>query len=220
MKYVKEKDGTPNTVLTALIFKAAARHFKEKQGQHLSVRIAMDYRRDVGCPESYRDFVRLLHAKYDWSMMDEPMEKLVLRARGAVIVESQPELSYERFRHIEEVRRNIDSQKTLKGKIKYASSHSAFRSDERDTCSVSYVGKVDFGQMADYIRGMYTITDGDMILEVNALPDRFCICLQMADGKRELVDRFCEVMKEEKLPFSISDRQVRRLPAVKLPKAK
>ena len=39
-------------------------------------------------------------------------------------------------------------------------------------------------------------------------------------GKRELVDRFCEVMKEEKLPFSISDRQVRRLPAVKLPKVK
>ena len=48
-----------------------------------------------------------------------------------------------------------------------------------DTYTISYVGKMDWGGLAEHIRGIYNITDNSLMLEVNALPDKFCICFEM-----------------------------------------
>ena len=95
--------------------------------------------------------------------MDEPIEKLNMRARGAIIRQNQPELAYERFRKLDEVHKGVDAQPDLKSKRKFALANSTFRSDPRDNCTVSYVGKVDWGEMEQHIRGVYTITDGDLM---------------------------------------------------------
>lgn len=219
MDYARSIDASPNSGLCAMIYKAAARHFKEKEGQHLSVRIADDYRADVGCPESYRDFVRLIHVKYDWSDIDTPIAELNARSRAAIRTQALPELSYERMRKVEQIHREIDAQPTLKAKRKYAARNSMFRNDDRDVCSLSYVGQVDYGQMAEHITGIYTITDGDMIFEVNALPNKFCIAVQMIDKDPELTERFCQVLREEGIPFTLGERMTRRLPIASLPKA-
>ncbi len=58
-----------------------------REGTFISGRIAADYRNDIGADESYRDFVRFIHVKYEWDMKDEPVSKLNMRARGAVIVQ-------------------------------------------------------------------------------------------------------------------------------------
>ena len=48
--------------------------------------------------------------------------------------------------------------------------------------------------MAEHIRGVYTITDGDLMLEVNALPDKFCITFQRFTKKADAVNAFCAVL--------------------------
>ena len=61
MEYAKKIDGTPNSVLAAIMLKTTARYFPKRKGQHISAKIADDYRNDIGCAGSYRDFVRFIH---------------------------------------------------------------------------------------------------------------------------------------------------------------
>ncbi|MCR4657247.1 MAG: hypothetical protein K5770_13645 [Lachnospiraceae bacterium] len=161
--YAKRMDASPNTLLTAMMYKAMTRFFKEKEGTFIAGRIAADYRDDIGAEESYRDYVRFIHVKYEWEMKDEPISKLNMRARGAVILQNQAELGIERFKKLSETHKGIDDQPTLKEKKKYALAHSAFRSDPRDNYTVSYVGQLNLGgdreayhgHLQHYRRGSY-----------------------------------------------------------------
>ena len=156
--------------------------------------------------------------KYDWDLKDEPIEKLNMRTRGALISQNQPELSCEVFRHREQLHDAIDALPDLKSKKAYASRNSPYRTDVRDVYTVSYVGKTDWGGMAAHIRGIYTITDGDLMLEVNTLPDKFCISFQRYVKRPDAVNAFCAVLDEEGLPYTVSERLVRWLPEIRLPK--
>ena len=219
MDYAARIDGSPNTILAAMMVKVGTKIFKEKKDTHLSVRIAADYRDEIGANETYRDFVRFIHIRYEWDMKDESIEKLNMRARGAIIKQNQPELGVERFVRLQKVHDGIDAQPDLKSKKNYALSNSAFRSDPRDNSTVSYVGKMDWGEMDRHIKGLYTITDGDLMLELNALSDKFCITFQLVDKKRAPLERFCEILDQEGVPYKVSDRYTRRLPKIELPKA-
>ena len=217
MAYAARIDGSPNTILTAMMFKVCSGLFKEKKGTFISGRIAADYRNDIGANESYRDFVRFIHVKYEWSMKNESVQKLNMRARGAVIRQNQKELGWERFKKITANHKSIDEQPDLKAKKKFASRHSTFRSDPRGNYTISYVGQTDWGGMGEHIKSFYTITDGDLMLELNAIQDKFCITLQLINKDRKPVELFCELLKQEGLPYSVSDRYVRYLPKIKLP---
>ena len=217
MDYATEIGGTPNTVLTAAMYKVASRFFKEKKGTHLSGRIAADYRGDLNASASYRGFVRFIHVRYEWSMKDDSMKELSKVARQAIAEQNQPELGRERFFKVNEVHRGIDAQPTLKAKKRFALSNSSFRSDPRDPWTVSYVGKVDWGGMERHIKSVYTISDGDLILEVNALKDSFCIAFQLFDKNEPPLRLFCEVLTEEGIPHTVSERRTRYLPKIQLP---
>ena len=219
MDYAARIDGSPNTILAAMMYKASTRFFKEKKDTHLSVRIAADYRGDIGADESYRDFVRFIHIRYEWDMKDESIEKLNMRARGAIIKQNQEELSVERFVKLENVHREIDAQPDLKSRKKFASKNSTFRSDPRDNSTISYVGKVDWGDMDQHIKGLYTITDGDLMLELNALKDKFCVTFQLINKDREPLERFCEILDNEKIPYTVSDQYKRYMPKIEFPRA-
>ena len=219
MEYAGKIDGSPNSILAAIMLKTAVRCYPlPVPGQHISAKIADDYRKDIGCNKSYRDFVRFIHVKYTWEMEKESIERLNQRARGAIITQMQPENSFEWYRKIIAAREGIDSQPDLKSRISYAKKHSIYVSDSRDTYMISYVGKTDWGGMAEYIRSIYTITDGNLMLEVNALPDKFCVTFQLLSKDRKPLDLFCDILKEEQLPFTVSDRKVRNMPDLLLPK--
>ena len=217
MEYAKSIDGSPNTILAAFLFKMIARYYPAKPDDILSGRIADDFRNDIGANESYRDFTRLIHIMYTRQMENDPIEKLNRMARGAVILQMQPELSCERYRQIEEIHKGIDSQPDLKSKKKFAAKHSLFRSDARDVFNVSYVGQTDWGGMEDYINEVYSITDGDYMLEVNALKDNFCLCFQLINKDHKPVELFCRILEEEGLPYTVSEMKTRYLPDIELP---
>lgn len=141
-----------------------------------------------------------------------------MRARGAIIKQNQAELGVERYVRLQKVHDGIDAQPDLKSKKKYALSNSAFRSDPRDNSTISYVGKMDWGEMDMHIKGIYTIMDGDLMLELNALSDKFCLAFQLVNKDREPLKRFCEILDNEKIPYKVSDQYKRYLPKIELPK--
>lgn len=83
---------------------------------------------------------------------------------------------------------------------------------------ISYVGKTDWGGMAEYIESIYTVTDGNLMLEVNALPDKFCVTFQLLRKDKKPLELFCDLLKEENLPYKVSDGMVRYMPDMVLPK--
>ena len=72
--------------------------------------------------------------------------------------------------------------------------------------------------MDQHILGLYTITDGDLMLEVNTVGDKFFITFQLFDKNRKPLDLFCEVLKGENIPYKVSERLTRYLPKIELPK--
>ena len=123
----------------------------------------------------------------------------------------------ERFKRLVRIHKGIDEQPNLKAKKKYASKNSTFRSDPRDTYTVSYVGQIDWGGMDEHIKGVYTITDGDLMLELNALKDNFYLAFQLINKDRKPLELFCEVLAQEGIPYRVSERLTRYLPKIKLP---
>jgi hypothetical protein len=79
------------------------------------------------------------------------------------------------------------------------------------------VGKVDWGGMQQHIRDVYTISDGDLMLEVNALDDHFCIAFQLFSTDERPLKLFCQVLEQEQIPYTVSERLTRYLPKIQLP---
>ncbi len=72
--------------------------------------------------------------------------------------------------------------------------------------------------MEKYITEVYNITDGDFMLEVNALKDKFCLCFQLINKDHKPVELLCKLLEEEGLPYTISEMKTRYLPDIELPK--
>ena len=216
MKYARENDGSPNSILSALMFRMCSRVFPD--AKQISCGIVCNYRKDVGCPETYRDLVRILHARYLPKMKDWPIDKLSTVTRGCMYLQMQPELSRETYRHVAAYREKIDS---ISGKIRktaYALKNSPLRSGDRDTFNISYVGNVDLGGLSEYIIEIYSLTEGHLMLEVNSLRDIFCITFQVLNRDERFVREFAKVLTEEGIPYELGETRESRLPQIEIGK--
>ncbi|WP_026511354.1 hypothetical protein [Butyrivibrio sp. LC3010] len=72
-------------------------------------------------------------------------------------------------------------------------------------------------EIEKHITGIYNITDGDFMLEVNALKDKFCICFQLLDKNRKPLELFLDVLKGEGVEYKVSDIKTRFMPRIKFP---
>ena len=212
MQYARENDGSPNSILAAIMFRACSRLFPD--AEQISSGIVCNYREDVGCPNTYRDLVRRLHVRYNKDMKDWPIEKISTVTRGAMYLQTQPELSWKEYRTLCKLRAQVDQIPELEQKIGYAVEHSLLLASPSDTSVVSYVGKIDWGGLADYIEGIYSITQGHLMLEVNATKDTFCISFQTLTRGEEYLDAFLKVLEEEDIPYEVGEKEESRLPFI------
>ena len=218
MKYAKENDGSPNSIFCAMLFKALSRVYRDNpQAAQISGKVICNYRKDVGCPYTYRDLVRMLHVKYTTDMSDWSIEKLSTAARGSMYLQMQPEFSIQEYKKLMEHRNGIDEQKTFREKAEYAVKNSLLRADVSDTFTISYVGNLPWGGLAEYIESVYSITDGHLMLEVNSLPDKFCISFEQFTDDKKYLNAFLQVLDEEGIGYTAGDAEPTGLPGIQLP---
>ncbi len=217
LKYAKSNDGSPNSIMAAFMFKTVCRLWESnKKVTQISAGIAKNYREDIGCPNTYRNMVRLLHAKYTKDMRDWPIEKLSTLTRGSMYMQMEPEIGCLEYRnHLSRID-EIDAKTTHKEKCKYATKTSVFRSGIRDSFTISYVGKVDWGDMEKYIAAVQTISDGHLMLELNVVGDRLFVNFQQVNRKREYLDAFLAVLREENIEVKLGEMKEKRLPKIEL----
>lgn len=180
-------------------------------------RIACSYHGDVGCPGTYRDMVRMLNIPYQIEMKDWPVEKLSTMTRGRMYLQMQPEISWDECRKLGALRNGIDALPDFDSKVDYAVAHSRYLNIAPATFTISYVGKVEWNGLAPYINGVYTLTTGHLILEVNATEEDFCISFQTYREDGKYLTEFLRLLDEERLPYKVGAFTERRLPEIVLP---
>ena len=214
MRFARENDGSPNSILSAAMFRMSSRVFpKAKQ---ISCGIVCNYRKDVGCPDTYRDLVRVLHARYLPSMKDWPIEKLSTVTRGSMYLQMQPEISRETYRQVVAYRDTIDKIPGKALKTAYALKNSPLRNGVKDTFNVSYVGNVDWGGLSEYVEEVFSLTEGHLMLEVNSAGDKICIAFQVLNRDEDFIREFLKVLDEEGISYEIGEMMESRLPQISI----
>ena len=215
MKYSRDNDGSPNSIISTILFRMCTRLFPDQT--KFSVRIACNYRADVGCPETYHDMVRQIQIPYPIKMKDWPIEKISTVTRSKMYIQMQPEVSWKEFRKVYAFRRAIDDQPDLEAKADYAVNNSPTTHGIPSTCVISYVGKIEWGGLAPFIKGIYSLTFGHVMLEINATAEDFCISFQTLHQHERYADAFLKILDEEGLPYTVGEFENRKLPEIILP---
>ena len=215
MKYARENDGSPNSIISSFLFRMFTRLFPEET--KISVRIACNYRSDVGCPETYRDMIRQLHVQYPISIKDWPIEKISTVTRSKMYIQMQPEISWEECRKVAAFRKNIDNQQSLEEKVDYAVDNSPTTHGSPSTGVISYVGKVEWGGLAPFIRSVYSITEGHVMIEINATEENFCLSFQTLLHHEKYLNPFLKILDEEGVSYTLGKFEDRKLPQIILP---
>jgi hypothetical protein len=132
-------------------------------------------------------------------------------------LQMQPEFSVQEYKRLVEFRNGIDEQKTFQEKAGYALTNSLLRADVADTFTVSYVGNLAWGGLAEYIDSVYSITDGHLMLEINSLPEKFCISFEQFTDEKKYLNAFLQVLDEEGISYTVGEAEPTRLPGIQLP---
>ena len=214
MKYAREHDGSPNSIFSALMFKTCSRLFPN--ASQISGGIVCNYQRDVGCPNTYHDLVRLLHVRYTPKLRDWPVDRLSTATRAMMYLQMEPEASWKYYRNLLAYRNEIDRLSSLREKKKYASENSPLRAGPKDTFNISYVGNVSWGGLSEFVTAAYPITEGHLMLEIATARDKFCISFETLAKSDQYLSEFLHVLQEEGIPCSVGETERSNLPTIEL----
>ncbi len=216
ISYARAKGGSPNSIFSSIMFKTLARVFQDREVPFISARIVANYRADVGCPETYRDLVRMLRVKYTPDMADWTIEKLSTMTRERMLLQMGPALSWRELKKTLAFRAEIDGVQSHEGKMKYAFDHSLIKNSPWDTYTISYVGKSPWGGVADYVDSCFFVTDGHFIQEITSLPGKICFSFQQVIEDDKYLKAFCQVLEEEHLHYEVGKMEEKKLARLQL----
>ncbi len=215
MKYARDNDGSPNSILSALLFKMCVKALPEQS--KFTAGIANNYRADAGCPETYRDILRQMYVQYNTGMKDWSIDKLSTVTRSRMYIQMQPEYSWDQYRKMLEFRDQIDARPSIEEKVDFAGENSPTIHGVPSAFHISYVGKVDWGGLGPFIKGIYSLTQAHLMIEVNATDENFCISFHTIRKDGKYIREFLQVLDEEGFAYTAGELTDRKLPDTVLP---
>ena len=109
--------------------------------------------------------------------------------------------------------------KGLKNKNKYASKNSHRVPDVHNSVLINYMGRENWGEMAEYVERAHVITDAHLLFEILDVGENFCISLMQMNRKKKYMDCFCQILEEEQIPYKIHGVFKNHLPISKVESA-
>ena len=110
----------------------------------------------------------------------------------------------------------MEDKQMNKEKRKYAAEHSPLRKGIRDSYTISYTGRIDWGDMGDYIESIYSITDGHLMFEMNTVRDKLLLNFQQVNRRKDYLSAFLDVLKEENISVKLGEMKEKHLPLIEL----
>lgn len=216
MKYIHSNDASPAAIISVFMFKALAPLWPEEENT-FSAGIACNFRNAVNCPNGFHSISTVLHAQYNRSYLDMPVDKLGTITRGMIMLQSQPENSVIQMKKNLKFYQAVDSLRTIEDKRNFCLKEGVFTKGCKDTYNVSYVGKTDFGSMSKFVRSMNTIAFGNLLVEVNAIGNMFYITFNQVVKTDKYIKAFLNTLTEAGLSYSVSNYRLKNVAPLELP---
>ncbi|MBR4580060.1 MAG: hypothetical protein IKO32_02380 [Lachnospiraceae bacterium] len=176
---------------------------------------------DIGLPNSHCDLLSHVHIDYDRKYLRGDMEKLGTITRGQIILQTDPTVVQAELRRTFSHWGQIDLEDGLKNKIAFNAKNDPFSGKEAQhgTFISNYSGRMDWGEVADYVEAYILIVEGHILLEVSAVGDKIFVAFMQLFRETKYVDAFGEVLGDLKIPFKVEGPFPKNQPKHCLPKA-
>ncbi|MBR4755151.1 MAG: hypothetical protein IK054_08230 [Lachnospiraceae bacterium] len=158
MKYCKEKDGSPNVLMSVLMIRAVGRIDPENE-KPVTVGIAFDHKAQLGNYDNYRQFADIVYVSIPRKFEDEDISSMCTLARGQLMLQAQPENSLFNLKRRKMGHEQM-SQLPLEKKIEILKASVTM---PRATASVSYANSRTFGPLDPYISEVYMMGEPTVI---------------------------------------------------------
>ena len=218
MAFAKENDASVASFFLATTAKALDKILPPTY-RVIGGEIAHNPAADIGLPNSHCDLLTHVHIDYDRKYFKYDMEKLGTLTRSQIILQADPSASNYELRKLFTYWEKIDSIRGLKEKRAFHAKNNptAGKEAQHGTFIVNYTGKMEWGEVADYVESYAAIVEGHILLEVTSMADKiFVSFMQMIKGTK-YVDALGKVMDELGIPYKLEGPFPKNLPKHTLP---
>lgn len=214
IKYSKQQDGSPATMIALLMARAVKDVLGETE-EPIVCGLAMDIRSILNKPLTHHSVVSQLFLEYNKSVQRLELANQATAFRGMVMLQGQYENVMTSVRNNMQFIKSLEKIPTLEER-KLFMNNVLSKAMNNASYKVSYVGQAEFGDAMEYIENISTyvdIKDAGMMMEVNACNGMFDICfMQETEDDRflkALLRQFeyagIEVIATEFTPYKVSD---------------
>lgn len=220
VRFIKDNDASVVSLFAVLIGKMLDRVLPARHPV-IGVKISHNPCEDIGIPNAHSDFLTAIYIDYEREQLKWDMEKLGTMTRGQILLQKDPSVSSCQLKKLFNFYEGIDRMKGLKEKMAYATKNnlSSGKEARKHTYMCNYSGRVDWGEVAEYIEDYVIIVEGNLICEVTSLNDRIFLMMPQVVRTDKYANALNALLRELSIPFSVSGPFEKRLPKHALPDA-
>ena len=203
MRFAKANDASVASFFLVVVAKALDKVLPAKV-KVIGGEIAHNPAGDIGLPNSHCDLLSHAWLDYDREMLQWDMEKLGTMTRGQIMLQTDPTVSSHQLREQFAFYEKLDQIAGLANKRAYRKKNSPSDDNGRHgTYIVNYTGRMDWGQVADYVESFVHIVEGHLLLEVTSIGNRIFVSFMRLLNDSKYTDAFMDVLNELDIPFRV-----------------
>lgn len=172
----------------------------------------------LGLPNSRIDMLSHIHVDYDREDLKD-IKKAGVLTREQFTLQTEPSVSNAEIKKLFELYEQIDGIFGLKNKRKYMAAHnpSSGKDAQHGTFLVNYTGRLDWGEVADYIESYVIIVEGHLTLEMTSMADKLFISFMQLLNVDKYANAFQQALEEMEIHAKVEGPFPKRLSRHELP---
>ena len=226
MKYTRAQDGSPATITSA--FMAKTLHtLHPDMNEPIVCGMAHNIRDVLRKPLAHQSMVKLIELAYPPRLKGADMERLAICSRGMVMLQSQPETVWSVVKKQVELEKQLEPL-TLKERFDLLrpivtgarTGIGNLPASAPVSYKVSYVGRTDWGSMANMIESVHcsVTTDGSGIcIEINTCNGYFDYCFMQEFEDDTYFKAFVDLLESEGIYCTVNGPFDIHVPKMRLP---
>lgn len=218
MRFVKENDGSPGTMVSLLFSRAVAKLYPHSKNV-IRISLCTDQRSALHAPRAHHSLVGAAFLEYKEEMRNLPICKQAPIYREMVYTQTAEDVALMGVASQSGINRMILSKESDQERLAFAKAVGSVAANVI-TVSVSYVGKAEFGESERYVRDFSlwtsTATNG-MIIEISAVNGRFTLDFIQAFSSPVFVDAFLRELEENEIEYDLQSVHELELSNILLP---
>lgn len=217
MELSKSSDGTPNSIVAAMLYKTILRLYPDVE-EPIVAGVAINSRPALKMQNNYADLISLMKLNYPIKAKDYDLNRLGTLGRGMIILQSQPENMLFEIKNrmkFAEYLKTLPSdkarQQAYKGVVDNNRKFSSF--------GISYVGRQRWYSLEPYIDSVYTATmpsKDSLCVEINVINGTFGVCFSQTFSSDKYVKAFMQILSEQNIPHTFKGKSDMNIASAKI----